>query len=328
MTTAVAARASNLRGALAALGAFAIYSAHDVIVKALGGAFAPVQIIFFSTLMSFPVVALMVIREGNAANLRPVHPWLVGLRTLAMVTTTVCAFYAFSTLPMAQTYAIIFAAPLLITLIAIPVLGERVGWRRSLAVAVGLVGVIVVLQPGATPLSAGHLAAMTAAVAAAISAVIVRRIGGEERSAVLMLYPMLTNVVVMGAALPFVYVPMAGLELAGMAAIAAMGFAAALVHIFAYRSGSAAVVAPMQYSQILWAVLYGSLFFGETPDRATAIGAAIIVASGVYVVFREETVSTTRPVLATRTRYVIGVLPRISALTRCIARRNRGSGGT
>ena len=83
------------------------------------------------------------------------------------------------------------------------------------------------------------------------------------------------------------------------------------------------VVAPMQYSQILWAVLYGYAFFGETPDRATALGAAIIILSGIYVVFREETphVSRTRPVLQSQTRFVSGTYPRISSLRRLFADR-------
>jgi S-adenosylmethionine uptake transporter len=312
---------------LAALLAFAIYSAHDVIVKALGGTFSPFQIVFFSTLFSFPVVTVMLIRDRGDGNLRPKHPWLVALRTGAMVITTAAAFYAFSTLPMAETYAIIFAAPLLITMLAIPVLGERVGCRRSLAVAVGLVGVLIVLQPGVTALSAGHLAALGAAVCSAISAVVVRRIGAEERSAVLMLYPMLANFVLMGCAMPFVYRPMTGLEVAGLGMIAIMGFVAALFHIVAYRAGSAGVVAPMQYSQILWAVLYGALFFGETPDAATALGATIIVASGIYVVLREETgaVSRARPVLSTETRYVIGPVPRFG-FPRWLGGRGPGAG--
>ena len=251
-------------------------------------------------------------------NLRPRHPWWTLLRTAASVVTTASAFYAFSALPMAQTYAIIFAAPLLITILAIPILGENVGWRRWLAVAAGLVGVIVVLQPGATAFSAGHLAALGAAVCSAVAAVVVRKIGGEERSAVLLLYPMMANFVLMGCALPFVYQPMPALHLGGAATIALLGFGGAICHIAAYRSGSAVVVAPMQYSQILWAALYGFAFFGEAPDRNTAIGAGIIIASGVYVVFREERadVSNTRPVSRTQSRYVIGTYPRISILRR------------
>jgi S-adenosylmethionine uptake transporter len=191
---------------------------------------------------------------------------------------------------------------------------------------VGLVGVIVVLRPGATPLTAGHLAALGAAVCSAVAAVVVRKIGNEERSAVLLLYPMMANFILMGLAMPFVYRAMPAMHLGGTVLMAALGFVGALCVIFAYRTGSAVVVAPMQYSQILWAVAYGYAFFGETPDRATAIGAAIIILSGIYVVFREETphVSRTRPVLQSQTRFVSGTYPRISSLRRLFAdRRSR-----
>lgn len=309
---------ANLRGALFALTAFAVYSSHDVIVKFLGGLYSPFQIIFFSTLFGFPVVAVMMMRDPADGNLRPRHPWLVLVRTAATLVTAATVFYAFATLPLAQTYAIIFASPLIITILAIPVLGERVGWRRWMAVIAGLIGVIVVLQPGVTPLGLGHAAALTGATTSAVAAVIVRKIGNEERSAVLLLYPMMANFLVMGCALPFVYQPMSGIHMGGVAAMAVLGFVAALFHIAAYRSASAGVVAPMQYSQMLWAVLFGAIFFGETPSRTTAIGAAIIIASGIYVVFREERadVSRTTPVLETRTRFANGSLPRISTLLR------------
>lgn len=326
-----APRSADAHGALFALAAFAIYSTHDVVVKALGGTYSPFQLVFFSTLFGFPIVTVMLMRDRTDANLRPRRPLWTMARTVASVVTTSSAFYAFSVLPMAQTYAIIFAAPLLITVLAIPILGESVGWRRGLAVVAGLIGVIVVLEPGATAFSAGHLAALSAAVFSAVAAVIVRKIGGEERSAVLLLYPMMANFLVMAAAMPFVYRPMPALDLGGMATIAALGFCGALCHIAAYRRGRAVVVAPMQYSQILWATLYGAVFFAETPELNTAIGAAIIIASGMYVVLREETASQHRPVLQTMSRYVAGTYPRIISFLGLAGRRpgdGDGDGGS
>ncbi len=306
------AHLDNTRGALFALCAFGVYSTHDVVVKLLGGVYSPVQIVFFANLFGFPIVTLMLMRDRVDGNLRPRHPWWTALRTVATVTSTTCVFYAFSVLPMAQTYALIFAAPLLITILAIPVLGEAVGWRRMAAVGVGLIGVVIVLRPGATDLTAGHVAALVAAVCSAVAAVIVRKIGQEERAAVLLLYPMVANFVVMGCLLGFVYQPMPALHLGGLATMALLGFCGGLLHISAYRSGSAVVVAPMQYSQLLWAVLYGALVFGETPNWSTGVGAAVIILSGVYVVFREDTPSTAsqRPVLGTQSRHVIGTIPR------------------
>ena len=160
------------------------------------------------------------------------------------------------------------------------------------------------------------------AVFSAIAAVVVRKIGHAERSAVLLLYPMVANFLVMACALPFVYRAMPAIDLGALMLMACLGFLGALCHITAYRNGSAIVVAPMQYSQILWAVLYGVAFFGERPDWGTAIGAGIIILSGIYVVLREDRGgrSKSRPVLETRSRFVTGTYPRISSVFRLFRR--------
>lgn len=317
---------SNLRGALLALLAFAIFATHDVVVKFLGGQYSPVQIIFFSVLLGFPLVSMMLMNDRTDGHLRPVHPWWTALRTVSAVITGVAAFYAFSVLPLAQTYAILFAAPLLITLLAIPVLGERVGLRRGLAIMVGLAGVMIVLRPGSAPLSLGHLAALTAAVTSSLASVIVRKIGQDERSVVLLIYPMMANFVVLGCALPFVYRPMPILHLGMVGVIAAFGFVGMLLIIAAYRSAEAVIVAPMQYSQMIWAALFGALIFGENPDFYTLVGAGVIIASGIYIVLREgqPRVSENRPVTLSKSRPETGTLPRISLMLRRIERRERG----
>lgn len=149
-------------GPLTALAAFAIYSAHDVIIKILGGTYSPVQTLFFSSLFSFPLITFMLMRDKTEGNLRPVHPWWVLARTLAALLTGVTAFYAFSVLPLTQIYVLLFTAPLLITLLSIPILGERVGPHRLLAVFVGLLGVVIVLRPGSVTLGLGHAAGVAA----------------------------------------------------------------------------------------------------------------------------------------------------------------------
>lgn len=303
---------SNLRGALYALSAFALFATHDVVVKVLGGHYATFQIIFFSVLLSFPLVVLMLMRDAEKATLIPVHPWWSLLRTAAAMVTGVSAFYAFATIPLAQVYAIIFASPLLITILSIPVLGERVGPHRWAAVVVGLVGVLVVIRPGAAELGLGHAAAVTAAVTSSLASIVVRKIGKDERSAVLLLYPLMGNFLVMGAILPFVYVPLPIEHLGALALMSALAFGAGLLIILAYTTSDAAIVAPMQYSQIVWAAVYGWLFFDETADLFTWIGAAIIIASGLYIVLRETFAGTsvTLPVLRTKSRPDTGTSPR------------------
>jgi len=304
----------NTRGALFALAGFGLFATHDAIVKTLGSTFSPFQIVFFSVLFAFPLATLMLMRDKTDGNLLPRHPWWTALRTLAAVGTGAFAFYAFSTLPLAQVYAIIFASPLIITVLSIPILGETVRIRRWAAVIVGLIGVVVVVNPGQTDLTLGHFAAIGAAICGALASVIVRKIGRDERSVVLVLYPLVANFFLMGALLPFVYKPVPIEALGGFAFMSALAFAGMLCVIAAYRAGEAAVIAPMQYSQILWATLYGTLFFDELPDRITGIGVAIIIASGLYIVFRESrgSASRTQPVLRTRSRPATPAAPRVS----------------
>jgi drug/metabolite transporter (DMT)-like permease len=301
----------NVKGALLALIAFGVYATHDVVVKTLGATYSPVQIIFFSVLFSFPLAMMSIMRDARPGTLIPVHPgWMVG-RTVASVITGLSAFYAFSVLPLAQVYAMLFATPILITVLAIPVLGERVGLHRGFAVIAGLTGVMIVLRPGATDLSLGHLAGLAAACGSAFAGVVLRKVGADERPVVVMLYPMVANFLLNGAALALVYKPMPIGHLGLLAIMAILGWSAGLIIIRAYRTGEAVVVAPMQYSQILWATAYGLILFDETIDRMTALGAGVIIASGLYIVFREgkARVSAHRPVLRARARPFSGIRP-------------------
>jgi len=311
-------QSANLRGALLALLSFGIYASHDAVVKLLGAGYSPFQLIFFSVLFGFPLALMMIMRDPQPGTLLPVHPWWIALRTAAAVVTGSTAFYAFGVLPLAQVYAIVFATPLIITVLAIPVLGERVRIRRWVAVIVGLCGVLVVIRPGTTDLSLGHLAALVAAFGGAVASIIVRKVGAEERPVVLLLYPMLANFVLMAIALPFVYRPMPIQDLALVAFMSFLGWVGGVVIIAAYRSGEAVIVAPMQYSQIVWAAAYGWLFFDEGIDGWTAAGASIIIASGVYIVLREgrSGASTHRPVLTGKTRPDTGTAARPTLLAR------------
>jgi S-adenosylmethionine uptake transporter len=308
-------KSSTTKGILLSLLAFALFSTHDVAVKMLGGDYVVFQVVFFSVLLSFPLVVMWLLTDSVQGNLIPRHPWWTALRTFSVVVTGFCVFYAFSVLPLAQVYAIIFAAPLIITILAIPILGETVRLHRWAAVALGLVGVIVVLRPNSVALELGHFAAMAGAFFGALSSVIVRKIGREERSSVLMLYPMVANFIIMGAILPFVYRPIPIEDLGLWSMMAVLALLAGIALIQAYRLSDAVIVAPMQYSQILWAAFFGWLFFGETIDRTTALGAAIIIASGLYIVLREGLgQSDNTPVLRTRSRAETGTMNRIGPM--------------
>ena len=302
----------TVRGLGFAFLAFGLFATHDAIIKALGHDYSVFQIIFFAMLFAFVPMAVLVLADQSTGNFRPRHPWLLLARSLLSLTAMSAAFYAFVTLPLAEVYALLFATPLLITALSVPLLGETVRAQRWAAVAIGLIGVIIVLRPGVTALSAGHLAALVAALGSSLSAIIIRKIGGQERSAVLILYPMLASILVMGAILPAVYVPVELPSLGLMAGIGLLSVVAQLCTITAYRFAPAAVVAPMQYSQILWATGYGIVFFAERPDTMVAAGAGIIIASGIFIVWRESraNVSDRTPVLRTpNPRYDTGPSP-------------------
>lgn len=291
-------------GPLIALLGFALYALHDVIVRFLGESYHIAQVMFFMGLFGFPMLLVMLMRDPRPGTLRAVHPWLAIFRALAAVVAAGLGFYAFTQLPLATVYAMLFATPLLITLLSIPFLGEEVGIHRAFAVVVGLIGVLVVLRPGTEPITLGHLAGIGSAFAASANGIIVRKIGRDERPEVMVMLPMLAIFVMTGAVLPWVYVPPALGDLAAMLLLASLSFLAMLCTVTAYRWSEAAVVAPMQYSQMLWAVFYGMLLFSETPSNWTLIGSVLIIGSGLYIVYRESrrNVSAMRPVLTARTR--------------------------
>ncbi len=296
-----------------AFGGFAIFATHDAVIKSLGATLSVFQIIFFAMLFAFVPISIAMLADRQVDNFRPRHPWLILFRAATSVIAMSSAFYAFTVLPLAEVYALLFATPLLITALSSVLLGEPVRLRRWAAVLVGLLGVIVVLRPGVTAISTGHIAALTAACMSATGSVIMRKIGGEERTAVMILYPMLSSILFMGAALPFVYVPMQLTELGLTASVGLMSVIAQFCLIAAYRAAPAAVVAPSQYSQILWATLFGALFFSEFPDIWVGVGAAIIIASGVFIVWRESrpSVSERNPILRNpNMRYDAGVSPK------------------
>lgn len=280
---------------------FALFAVHDTLIKMLGETYSVFQIIFFSMLFAFVPMSMIMLVDRAVDNFRPHHPWLIMVRSVLMIVAMSSAFYAFVSLPLTEVYSLLFATPLLITALSVPLLGEVVRAQRWAAVGVGLVGVIIVLRPGLTEFTWGHAAALTAACASASASIVVRKIGSEERSAVLILYPMLFSLAAMAGIMPVVYTPIELPDLGLMAVVGLFSIGAQLCIIAAYRSAPAAVVAPTQYSQMIWATAFGALFFFERPDLYVAIGSTVIILSGAFIVWREsrENVSARNPVLRT-----------------------------
>ena len=182
---------------------------------------------------------------------------------------------------------------------------------------------VVFAGPGDDYVDSGTGADTAAATTGAMTSVIIRKVGHNERAIVLMLYPMVANVVAMAVILPFVYHPMPLFDFGALALMSVLGLIGSILIIAAYRTAPAIIVAPMQYSQIIWAVFYGWLLFDERLDLPTAIGTGVIIASGIYIVLREGTpsVSENRPVLENRSRFDTGIIPRVGLWLRFFERR-------
>jgi drug/metabolite transporter (DMT)-like permease len=289
-TAAPAATAGIGLGALA----FGLFSLMDATVKWLSASYPVPQILVCNALFALLPVAIMAARRGGVPQLRTRRLGLHLLRGLLGTTAGFLAFYAFSRLPLADAYAIIFATPLLITALSVPILGEAVGWRRWSAVLVGFIGVLIMLRPGVAPIGAGNLAALGAACASACAVLLVRKLSITETTASIAFYSNVTAVLVTGALFAPSFVLPGPSDLALMATSGLIGGTALLVLIAAYRRSPAALVAPFQYSQMLWAIVLGGLIWGDLPEPVTLLGASIVAASGLFILYR-ETVLGRRP---------------------------------
>lgn len=284
---------ANLTGALIALTAFGIFASHDALIKLIAVRYSPIQINFSMAFFSAPILLVAAALDRSGGGLWPKKPLLVFVRSLLLTSAGTLAFTAFKILPLAQVYALLFSTPLLITILAGPLLGEKIGPRRWAAVCVGLIGVLIVLRPWGGEIGWGHLVALGSAASSAVGTTILRRVGPGEKPLTMLVAAMLTITICMGAALPAVYRPLEGADMALLLCLAVMSVAAQFGVVIAYRRAEAVVIAPLQYSQILWAIAYGILIFGETPDLWTLTGASIVMASGFYIVWREARVRKT-----------------------------------
>jgi len=309
-----AERSAVLPGVMLALAAFTLLSTQDAIVKSIEG-ISVFQVAFFAVLFSFVPFTFSLAIDGQARSYRPKLPLLTGLRCLFALGTLLNAFYAFSVLPLTDVYSLIFTAPVLVTLLAIPVLGEKVKLLRWIAIVIGLLGVLIVLRPGQTALSLGHLAGVIAAVCIACGAVVTRKIGTREHSHTLIIYPMLLNLLVCGGCMIFVYEPMSGKTLAMLAAVGLFSVMGQVLNIRAYRITEAQYVAPMQYSQMLWAMFFGVYLFNDQIDSYVVIGSITIIFSGLLFLWREMAVSVVKLLQPIR-NLRLPQLPRLIPLSR------------
>jgi S-adenosylmethionine uptake transporter len=281
-------RSQNLVGAGLGLAAFGAYACYDASAKFLGAGYHPLQIIFAAGTMCMPLLLLYVLLDPAPGSLRPRRPGLMALRVAGTLVNFILGVWAFTLLPLAEAYAIFFTMPLFIALLAVPMLGEKIDLTRGLAVLFGLVGVIVAIDPSRTTLGWGHAAALVGALVGAMNYIIVRKTGAVERTAVLLVWPLLVLFFVTAATMPFVYLPMPAADLGIAAFMAVALIAGVLLIIAAYRRAPAIVVAPMQYSQIGWAALLGALFFDEAIGLRLMLGMVLVAIAGFVVAATTE----------------------------------------
>lgn len=276
----------NLTGAGLGLLAFGAYAGYDISAKVLGASYHPLQIIFAACAMTLLLLGPYILITGNSRRLWPNKPGLMALRCGGTVVNFIAGVSAFTMLPLAEAYVIFFTMPLFIALLAVPVLGERFDPVRGIAVLIGLAGVIVALDPVATPLGLGHALALTGALVGAVNYVLIRKTGAVENTAVMLFWPQIMLFAVVTATMPWVFRPMPAADLGISAAMAVVLMIGMIAVVEAYRRAAAIIVAPMQYSQILWAAIFGSLLFNEAIDTRTLIGCLLIAVAGIIVVAR------------------------------------------
>lgn len=279
----------NLKAAGLAMLGFAVFSGTDATVKLMAEGLSVAQTTFMVTGIALLLTLAYTCATGGFDALRPRQPGLALLRGAFLAADSLLIYYAFTRLDLAEAYMLAFLTPTLVALLGWVLLGERVSSRGWLGIVIGFGGVLVALQPGARALNLGHAAALGSALVFAMSIVLLRRIRGAESEAamiaVLLMVLHLLALALMLAGSGFAAVTLGQLGLAAIAALCMV-----LGHLFlirAGRSGPAALVAPFQYSQIIWACILGLLLFNTPIEAHVLIGAGIIILSG-WLVLRKE----------------------------------------
>jgi drug/metabolite transporter (DMT)-like permease len=281
-------RTENLKAIGAMLAAVGFFACMDATLKQLSGYYAPQQVTFLRGAASLPFVLIPLALQGAWSELRTTRPALHLFRGFLGITMLVTFIYAVSRLSLADVYSVYLAAPLLATALGVPLLGDRVPPRRWLAILAGLVGVWVILRPsGAGYATVAGLVAALSALCYALNVVTIRVLGRTDSSRGMVVWFLALVTLGAGAlaipgwrAVPLEHVPW----------IALLGLTGALGQQLitdAFRRAAPSVVAPFEYSALLWAIAIDWTFWSVLPDARVYVGGAIVVASGLYIL-RDE----------------------------------------
>ncbi len=267
----------------------------DAGVKWLTSDYAVPQIAFIRYLFGLALAVILASRMGGLGTLATRRPFGHGLRSLFNLATMIAFYYALKLMPIADTMAIAFAAPLFMTALSVVLLKEKVGWRRWSAVTVGFLGVILILQPSGSGMTFGAVLALVSAFLYALTLITSRQLSSTEPSHSILFYYSIGVLVMTGIAglLGETLLPSwqwAPLRLADLWIFALVGIAGSFGQFFlnqAFRYGEVSMLAPIEYTGLLWGILYGVVLWGEWPTWVTLVGASVVAGSSLYIAHRE-----------------------------------------
>jgi drug/metabolite transporter (DMT)-like permease len=283
----LAGASNQIKGILCITGSNAIFGLTDALSKVLTGSHPPGEILFFRSVFVFVSIAIMMRWQGGWQRVRIVDWRRQLLRGGLLAVTSYNFVIVLKHVPLADLTAMMFLSPIVLTAMAPRFLGEHVGWRRWTAVAIGFAGALLIVRPsGDVPLWPMLLAA-TMPLTMSIRDILTRNLGKTDSATGIMLVSNLCVLLGGLLSLPFGWTDPTWESLALFALTGTLqGFAQFLL-VYAFVYGEAVVVAPFRYFLLLWATLYGWLFFDALPRLETMLGASIVVASGLYIFYRE-----------------------------------------
>ena len=276
-----------LRGIALTLTASVIFCVADTIAKKLAGELAIIQIAW-TRYVVFVAMAFLLTTRIRGASFYVRAPKLQILRGLCLVCSGLLFVLGIRDVGLAEAATIGFIGPILVTFLSIPLLGEKVDTRRWLALAGGMVGVLVVLRPGTGTFHPEGLYRVASALFWSVGVILTRRMTATERAETTMFWSAMTGFIVLSALIPFHFVSPTTRQLVLSAAQGVLSSLGQWLVIMSLRFTPVSVLAPYSYSQLLWMTIAGFLAFGVLPDEWTLVGAAIIVGSGLYTAQRER----------------------------------------
>ncbi len=283
---------SKTRGYIFVLLAITIFSIQDGISKHLGGAYPPVFVtmIRYWAFGLFTILLAAKMRGGIIATARTKRPVLQVIRGLLLSAQVVVVISCFAVIGLAHSQAIFSATPILIALLAMPLLGERVGWRRWTAIGAGLVGVLLILKPDSGFFDVTLLLAVLSCFLFAFYVIATRLVSRDDSSMTSFFYTGVVGAVAMTLVGPFYWTWMAPADWVWMALVCMTSISSHYFLIRAYDMLDAAAVQPLTYLQLVYASIIGVTIYGETLSLNTIIGSVIVVASGIFTIWREHVV--------------------------------------